>query len=109
MWDRARNLRGSDSTTQKHKKCKQTQALRGHCGQRPSTQHAPGERAGLGAQNSSPGVSWSREARGGGGGSAGTQPAPLAFTYILASWSLGAGKPRRASRSLKKKKTSPNT
>lgn len=58
-----------------------------------------------------PAVSWSwrpgRWGGGGGGGSAGTQATPLAFTYILASWSLGAGKPRWASRSLRKKKTSP--
>lgn len=77
-----------------------------------------GERAGLGAENSSSSGFLVMEAGAGGGGSgaggggvrsAGTQATPLAFTYILASWSLGAGKPRWASRSLKKKKTSPNT
>lgn len=51
----------------------------------------------------------SREAAGG-GSSARTwaDPASLAFTYILASWSLGAGHSRWASRSLHKKKRSKN-
>ena len=81
--------------------------LRDHGKQRSQTHNKlRGERVGLSAENSS-----SRGFLVKGGWERGEQgsPAPLAFTYILASWSLGAGKTRWASRSLKKKKTSPNS
>ena len=81
--------------------------LRDHGKQRSQTHNKfPGERVELSAENSS-----SRGFLVKGGWERGEQgsPASLAFTYILASWSLGAGKTRWASRSLKKKKTSPNS
>lgn len=116
MWDIPRNSHGSDSITQKQSASTPHTHLRPPWTERPSTQHAPGGSGqGLGAENSSSSGFLVMEAGAGvaaagraGVRSAGTQATPLAFTYILASWSWG----RETQVGLEipeEKKTSPNT